>query len=95
MIVRKVRTERYATPAEFIADLNIIDRSLRHHFADYVADTYIKKLIRQVELFGFHTATLDIRQHSQEHENAMTEVLAKMNIVNNYAELSEDEKIVY
>lgn len=85
--------ERYQTPEEFIADLQIIDRSLRHHYADYVADTYIKKLIRQVELFGFHTATLDIRQHSQEHENAMTEVLAKMNIVEDYSALTEDDKI--
>ncbi|OAB39801.1 phosphoenolpyruvate carboxylase [Paenibacillus glacialis] len=90
---KKGTSERYATPLEFIEDLNIIDRSLRHHYADYVADTYIKKLIRQVELFGFHTASLDIRQHSQEHENAMTEVLAKMNISENYATLSEDEKI--
>lgn len=72
----------------------MIDRSLRHHYADYVADTYIKKLIRQVELFGFHTATLDVRQHSQEHENAMTEILAKMNVTPDYSKLSEQEKIV-
>lgn len=90
---KKGTPERYASPAEFIEDLKIIDRSLRHHYADYVADTYIEKLIRQVELFGFHTASLDIRQHSQEHENAMTEVLAKMNISENYAQLTEDEKI--
>lgn len=90
---KKGTSERYASPVEFIEDLNIIDRSLRHHYADYVADTYIKKLIRQVELFGFHTAALDIRQHSQEHENTMTEVLAKMNISENYAALTEDEKI--
>lgn len=85
--------ERYQTPEEFIEDLKIIDRSLRFHFADYVADTYIQKLIRQAELFGFHTATLDIRQHSQEHENAMAEILRKMNVTQDYAQLSEDEKI--
>lgn len=90
---KKGSAERYATPLEFIEDLNIIDRSLRHHYADYVADTYVKKLIRQVELFGFHTASLDIRQHSQEHENAMSEVLSKMEITHHYAELTEDEKI--
>ncbi|MBJ8193067.1 phosphoenolpyruvate carboxylase, partial [Bacillus cereus] len=73
--------------------LNVIDNSLRHHFADYVANTYIQKMIRQVELFGFHTATLDVRQHSQEHENAMTEILSKMNIVSDYSKLSEEEKI--
>jgi phosphoenolpyruvate carboxylase len=90
---KKDTAERYTDVAEFINDLRIIDRSLRHHYADYVADTHINKLVRQVELFGFHTATLDIRQHSQEHENAMTEILANMNIVSNYAELQEQEKV--
>lgn len=87
------QADRYASPEELINDLKLIDRSLRYHYADYVADTYVKKIIRQVELFGFHTATLDIRQHSQEHENAMKEILAHMNIVEDYSALSEDEKI--
>ena len=68
-------------------------RQLATHFADYVADKYIKKLIRQVELFGFHLAALDISQHSKEHENAMTEILAKMGITSDYSKLSEEEKI--
>lgn len=84
---------RYKSPDEFLEDLHVIARSLRSHFADYVADNYITKLIRQVELFGFHLATLDIRQHSQEHEFAMTEVLDKMGIVSNYGDLSEEKKI--
>lgn len=85
--------ERYSSANELIADLKVIDNSLRHHFADYVADTYIQKMIRQVELFGFHTATLDVRQHSQEHENAMAEILSKMKIVPDYGKLPEEEKI--
>ncbi|AZN38389.1 phosphoenolpyruvate carboxylase [Paenibacillus albus] len=89
----KGSSKRYNSAAELIEDLYVIDRSLRNHFADYVADTHIRKLIRQVELFGFHLAALDVRQHSKEHENAMTEVLANMNIVENYAGLNEDEKI--
>ncbi|WP_019419005.1 phosphoenolpyruvate carboxylase [Paenibacillus sp. OSY-SE] len=85
--------QRYRMPMEFVEDLKVIDRSLRHHFADYVADTNVSKLIRQVELFGFHMATLDVRQHSKEHENAMTEILANMNIVEDYSQLSEEDKI--
>ncbi|RJG17614.1 phosphoenolpyruvate carboxylase [Paenibacillus thiaminolyticus] len=84
---------RYCDPVEFVEDLRIIDRSLRHHYADYVADTLVAKLIRQVELFGFYMAALDIRQHSKEHESAMTEILANMKIVDNYGALSEEEKI--
>ncbi|WP_028543352.1 phosphoenolpyruvate carboxylase [Paenibacillus taiwanensis] len=89
----KGTSQRYNSVTEFIDDLSIINRSLRHHFADYAADTHIKKLIRQAELFGFHMATLDIRQHSKEHENAMTEILANMNIVKDYSALPEQEKI--
>ncbi|CAM3640413.1 MULTISPECIES: phosphoenolpyruvate carboxylase [Saccharibacillus] len=90
---KKGQPDRYADPSELIEELKIIDRSLRYHHADYVADSAIKKLVRQVELFGFHTASLDIRQHSQEHEKAMTEILHSMNIVSNYPELSEDDKV--
>ncbi len=85
--------QRYGSVEEFKADIEVIDRSLRHHYADYVANTHLKKLIRQVELFGFHLAALDVRQHSKEHENAMTELLAMAGVTSSYAELAEQEKI--
>jgi phosphoenolpyruvate carboxylase len=84
---------KYTSPEQFIQDLQIIDNSLRSHYANFVADNFVAKLIRQVELFGFHLATLDIRQHSKEHENAMAEILAKMGITSDYAALGEEEKI--
>jgi phosphoenolpyruvate carboxylase len=84
---------KYNTADEFAADLHVLDRSLRHHYASYIADKFIKKLIRQVELFGFHTAALDVRQHSQEHESAMAEILAKMGITPQYSSLTEEGKI--
>jgi phosphoenolpyruvate carboxylase len=84
---------RYQSPQELIHDLQLVDRSLRTHFAGQVSDRYIKKLIRQVELFGFHMATLDIRQHSKEHENAMTEIFRTIGLTPNYSELTEEEKI--
>lgn len=83
----------YRRPEELIHDLRIIDRSLRHHFADYVADTLIKKMIRQVELFGFHLAQLDVRQHSKEHESAMAELLALAGVADDYRSLDESKKI--
>jgi phosphoenolpyruvate carboxylase len=85
--------QRYHAIADLTADIEIIDRSLRHHFADYVANSHLNKFIRQVELFGFHLAALDVRQHSKEHENAMTELLTKAGVTDNYAGLAEQEKI--
>ena len=89
----KDTTAKYNSAVELAADLQIVDRSLRGHYATYIADHYITILIRQVDLFGFHMATLDVRQHSKEHETAMAEVFAKMDISTNYADLPEEEKI--
>lgn len=92
-MIAKIRNLEYTSVDEFIADLHVIDRSLRNHYAHNVADKYVQKLIRQAELFGFHLATLDVRQHSKEHEQAMEEVLSKMGIASSYSSLSENEKI--
>ncbi|WP_010496779.1 phosphoenolpyruvate carboxylase [Paenibacillus elgii] len=85
--------KKYNNPQQFKEDLLIIERSLRNHYADYIADAYVQKLIRQAELFGFHLASLDVRQHSKEHEAAMTEILAKMSICSDYGALPEEQKI--
>ncbi|MCP1312640.1 phosphoenolpyruvate carboxylase [Paenibacillus tyrfis] len=85
--------KKYNNPQQFKEDLLIIERSLRNHYADFIADAYVQKMIRQVELFGFHLASLDVRQHSKEHEAAMTEILAKMSICSDYGALPEEQKI--
>jgi phosphoenolpyruvate carboxylase len=83
----------YHSAEELLEDLYIVKRSLNnHHPAAHELKT-IQKLIRQVQLFGFHLATLDIRNHSGEHEAAMTEILRKVQISDNYAQLSEEEKV--
>lgn len=83
----------YKSADDFLEDLFIIQRSLnKHQPASHELKT-IQKLIRQVQLFGFHLATLDIRNHSGEHEAAMTEILRKVRITENYRELPEEEKV--
>jgi len=83
----------YQTAEELLEDLHFVQKSLReHHPASHELKT-IQKLIRQVQLFGFHLATLDVRNHSGEHEAAITEIFQKVGISNDYAELSEEEKI--
>ncbi|OIK14618.1 phosphoenolpyruvate carboxylase [Bacillus sp. MUM 116] len=83
----------YQSAEELLKDLSVIQSSLKsHHPAAHELKT-IQKLIRQVQLFGFHLATLDIRNHSGEHEAAITEILRKVRITENYAELSEEEKL--
>jgi phosphoenolpyruvate carboxylase len=83
----------YQSANELLDDLLLIHQSVNNH---QPADRELKmlnKLIRQVQLFGFHLATLDIRNHSGEHEAAITEILRKVKVTDDYAALSEDEKM--
>jgi len=49
---------------ELLAELDLIDRSLRAHEGVRVADGALADLRARVELFGFHLAKLDLRVHS-------------------------------
>ena len=83
----------YKTAEELLKDLFIVQNSLRKHHPEKHELKTIQKIIRQVQLFGFHLATLDIRNHSSEHEAAIAEILQKMGLAENYAELSEEKKV--
>jgi phosphoenolpyruvate carboxylase len=83
----------YKTAEELLEDLFFVQKSLReHHPAKHELKT-IQKIIRQVQLFGFHLATLDIRNHSGEHESAIAEILQKVGLAKNYSKMIESEKV--
>ncbi|PSJ19912.1 phosphoenolpyruvate carboxylase, partial [Halomonas sp. ND22Bw] len=50
--------------------------------------------IRAVEGFGFHLATLDLRQNSAVHERVVAEMLAKAGVCDDYAALGEDARVM-
>ena len=82
----------YASAEEFLADLRTVDTSLRTHHAAVLADLRVKPLIRAVQVFGFHLATLDLRQSSDQHELVIAELLATAKVEAHYAKLDEDAK---
>jgi len=83
----------YQTAEELLADLYMIRNSISQHHPDGHPIKLLRKVIRQVELFGFHLASLDIRNHSGEHEAALAEVLYNVNIAADYKNLPEEEKV--
>ncbi|MDX8044531.1 phosphoenolpyruvate carboxylase [Gracilibacillus sp. S3-1-1] len=83
----------YGKSEELLADLQLIRKSMKLHHPVHKPVKLLRKVIRQVDLFGFHLASLDIRNHSGEHESALTEVLNKVGIVDKYTELGEDKKV--
>lgn len=83
----------YWTRADFLEDLQIMQRSLEANAGASIARGMLQDLCRKVEVFGLHMATLDIRQHSERHTTALTEVLRAASICENYQELPEHERV--
>jgi phosphoenolpyruvate carboxylase len=85
------RLQRYGSPDEFLSDLELMADSLRAHMGGRIARGRLEDLMRQVRAFGFHLATLDIRQHRDCHLSALDELLAR-ETGTLFSELGEDEK---
>ena len=66
----------YAKPEELLADLRVIQSSLRAAGASRSANGELQNLIWQVQTFGFHLAELEVRQHSKVHRQALEEIRA-------------------
>lgn len=82
----------YASAAEFLHDLAVIDRSLRHHGDASLADGDLRDLVRLVETFGFHLARLDLRQESSRHGRAVAEIFSLAGVCDDYAALGEQQR---
>ena len=65
----------YASAEEFKADLDILDRSLVANKSGVIARGRLRLLRRAVDCFGFHLASLDMRQNSAVHERTIAELL--------------------
>ncbi len=83
----------YASPEEFAADLAVINDSLVANGLGALARGRLRRLRRAVQVFGFHLATLDLRQNSDVHECVVAELLAAAVPGCDYLALDEDERI--
>ncbi|MDR3099715.1 MAG: phosphoenolpyruvate carboxylase, partial [Paraburkholderia sp.] len=87
-----VRAQPYADAAEFSRDLHILMDSLAEHHGASLATTRLAPLMRAVDVFGFHLASIDLRQSSDIHEAVIAELLARAGVAADYAALGEEEK---
>ena len=82
----------YASADEFLADLRVIDASLAAHHAHALAAPRLRPLMRAVQVFGFHLATVDLRQSSDKHEAVVAELLRVAKVEADYSALTEDAR---
>ena len=83
----------YGDPGEFAADLKIISDSLCANHGESLVKPRLAPLLRAVDVFGFHLASVDLRQNSDVHERVVGELLAKAGGARNYATLPEERKV--
>ncbi|MES2413175.1 MAG: phosphoenolpyruvate carboxylase [Pseudomonadota bacterium] len=82
----------YPKSEDFLADLRTIDASLRANHGEALIAQRLHPLIRAVDVFGFHLATVDLRQSSDKHEEVVAELLAVARIEPRYSDLQETAK---
>ena len=82
----------YLKAEDFLAELRTIETSLLAHHGAALVTQRLHPLIRAVQVFGFHLATIDLRQSSDKHEEVVAELLATARLESNYADLSEADK---
>ncbi len=81
----------YQDGGELWEDLRLVRDSLRASKAQLAARS-VEKLMRQVAAFGLHLAQLDLRQHSDRHVAALTEITRSLGLEKDYGQMSEDER---
>ncbi|MET4663599.1 phosphoenolpyruvate carboxylase [Sphingomonas sp. PvP056] len=86
--------ERYADPQAFRADLVIIARALAAGGGGTLSSGgALGRLIRAVETFGFHLATLDLRQNSAVLERVVAELLKVAGVEDDYLAMNESQRV--
>jgi phosphoenolpyruvate carboxylase len=64
----------YLSPEVFLADLHLVQQSVVAAGAPRLAYGELQRLVWQAETFGFHLASLEVRQHSSVHAQAIAEL---------------------
>ena len=84
--------EPYGVPGDFRDDLVALAHALSAN-SPLRSGGALGRLIRSVETFGFHLATLDMRQNSAVHERVVAELLKAAGVEADYLALDESQRV--
>ena len=87
------RAEPYLSPQEFAADLDIVVQSLAGHRSASLIKPRLGWVRRAVDAFGFHLASVDLRQSSDVHERTIAELLRGAGVCEDYIALDEQARV--
>jgi phosphoenolpyruvate carboxylase len=83
----------YSGAAEFLGELDVLHRSLTDNGARLLARGRLRRLRRAVSVFGFHLASVDLRQNSDVHERVVAEILSVARPRLDYAAMDEPSRV--
>ena len=83
--------EAYASPDQLMSELATMDRSLRSHGGALIADGRLARVRRIVSAIGFHFASLDIREHSARHHEALAALFEPLGVA--YGDMSPEQRL--
>ncbi|HEX5393926.1 MAG TPA: phosphoenolpyruvate carboxylase [Rhodocyclaceae bacterium] len=79
----------YGAAADFAADLDVLRASLKANRGGALTGPCLDALWRGVDVFGFHLASVDLRQNSDVHEATVAELLERAGVCTDYPALDE------
>jgi phosphoenolpyruvate carboxylase len=82
----------YREPDELLVDLRLIRDTLQTSSGALTAAGDLHDMIREVEVFGFHYARLDIREHAKVHRHSLAEIFGVLGVCTGYEELGDSAR---
>jgi phosphoenolpyruvate carboxylase len=71
------RTGQYERVGQLIDDLELIASSLAANHGEHAGLFHVRRMLRRVRSFGFHLATLDVRQNADVHREIVGRALGE------------------
>lgn len=81
----------YRNSGELSDDLRLLKKALVQYGAWSIASYDVQKVLRHLDIFGFHLARLDIRQNSQYYEEALLDIV-QTSMPGIHSELVKDQE---
>ncbi|MBP7862548.1 phosphoenolpyruvate carboxylase [bacterium] len=82
----------YKNPDQFLGELKMMHAALQKTKCRHSLEQ-LKRLMVMVNIFGFHLAKLDLRQHSARHSQAFSELCKQFGIFEDYEKIDEEKRI--
>ncbi len=85
-----VEGQGYSHPDELLAELDLMSDSLLRSRGELIAEGAVARVRRAVETFGFHMATLDVREHAARHHDTLTELFQLIDV--DFASMTPEQR---